>query len=89
MGIGLDGQQKARKERMLELAGILKEKGKGTNKQLKKLIRLFSMQEGVRLITAQEYLQMFKDVDLVKVFVGSKRWKYNKAAEWELFNVQI
>ena len=84
-----DGQQRMRRERIKELAGILKEKGEGTSKVLEKVLRMFSLQEGVRLITAQEYLQLFKDVGLISIFAGSKRWKYNPKAEWELFTIDI
>jgi hypothetical protein len=81
--------QRARKKRMVELAGMLKEKGKGTMVTLERILNKFSMQEGVRLVTSQEYLSIFQSVGLVKIVSGSQKWLYNPDAEWELFTVQI
>ena len=81
--------QRARKERMMELAGILKEKGKGSMTTLSKLLDKFAIQEGVRIVTAQEYLSLFKSVGLIKIAAGSKKWEYNEDAEWELFQINI
>ena len=81
--------QRARRNRMVELAAMLKEKKKGSISTLNKILDKFSIQEGVRVITAQEYLSLFKSVGLVVVTAGSKKWKYDPDAEWELFKVNI
>ena len=84
-----EGRLRARKKRMVELAGILKEKKEGTITQLTRILKRFSIQEGVRLVKAKEYLSLFKGVGLIKFSSGSKRWKYNSKAEWELFSISI
>ena len=82
-------RNKERKEQTLELAGMLKEKRKGTLKQLHKLIHKFCLQEGIVYDTATEYLKSFKAVGLLTIRKGSKTWKYNVDAEWELFKIEI
>lgn len=81
--------QRARKKRMVELAGMFKEKGKGTMTTLTKILNRFSAQEGVRLLTAEEYLSIFESIGLIKIISGSQKWIYNQKAEWELFAVNI
>jgi len=77
------------RKRYRELAGMLKEKKKGTITTLDKILGRFSMQEGIKFTRAKEYLDLFERVGLIKLTSGRKRWEYNPDAEWELFRVNI
>ena len=78
-----------RKESTVELAAMLKEVGKGTMKDLKKILAKFCLQEGRTKRKAKEYFDNLEAAGLVIFKNGNKKWEYNKDAEWELFNVQI
>lgn len=77
------------RDRLLELAGMLKERKKGTWKDLKKIMARFALQEGVHRNTAYRYLQDLKSAGLVVVFKGAKNWVYNPEEEWDLFEVPV
>ena len=76
-------------ERYRELAGMLKEKSKGTLITLEKIVTRFSIQEGLRPSKAKIYLNQLIKVGIIVITSGKKRWKYNSDAEWELFRIQI
>ena len=77
------------RKRYTELAGMLKEKGKGNMSTLNKLLGKFSIQEGIKFIRAKDYLELFERVGLIIITPGRKKWKYNIDAEWELFRINI
>jgi hypothetical protein len=88
MSLGYDpriGKQK----RMLELAAMLKEKGSGNEKDLKKILARFSIQEGLRAVVVDEYLDKLQESGLVVVTPGMRKWRYNPEEEYENFTVPI
>lgn len=80
---------RGRKKRMAELAAQLKEKGKGSVASLNKILNKFSIEEGIRIAKAKEYLHSFECLGLVKIEIGQRKWKYNPKAEWDLFHIEI
>jgi len=80
---------RGRRKRMGELAAQLKEKNSGNLNSLEKILVKFSIEEGLRLNKAQEYLDAFQSIGLIKIEMGKRRWKYNSEAEWELFKINI
>jgi len=77
------------RERLMELAGMIKEKKEGTAKDMKRILGKFSLQEGVYPATARRYLQALKDAGLVVTVIGSRRWKYNPDEEWDQFTIDV
>jgi len=77
------------RKRYIELAGMCKEKKRGTVEELHGIVTKFALQEGVRKDRAEEYLELLIGADLIVLTNGQKRWKYNSDAEWELFKVNI
>lgn len=80
---------KRMKERYRELAGMLKEKGKGVYKTLAKVVSRFAIQEGIREVKAWEYVGLFQKAGLLIMTDGLRKWRYNEDAEWELFKINI
>jgi len=77
------------KKRYLELAGMLKEIGEGNTKDLDKIKNRFCLQEGIKAIRAEEYLEMFEGVGLIEYLQGEKGWVYREKEEWLLFKVKV
>ena len=77
------------RKRYMELAGMLKEKGSGHLKTLKRIVARFALQEGISGVKAKKYLLLLEESDLVVLSGGRKMWRYNSDAEWELFKVTI
>jgi len=75
------------RERMRELAGMFREKKKGTGKMLKKIMARFCIQEGVKRTTAKAYLKELEDSGLLYIDYGSGKWEYHPEEEWDLFTV--
>ena len=84
-----EGAVKRRTDRCVELAGMFKEMSKGSMKQMYTLLAKFGLQEGVTERKANEYLKMLRHAGLIKITNGHKSWRYDEAAEWELFKVEI
>lgn len=90
MSISIDNQNiRGKRNRMLELAGMLKESRSGNKAKLERIMARFGIQEGLRSIVVKNYMNQMIVAGLVKVSEGKSRWKYNSEAEWELFKVQI
>ena len=84
-----EGAVRRRRERLMEMAAMFKEKQKGTDNERKSILARFSMQEGVSTKITKEYFDLLKTSGLVKVVNGHKSWVYVKEEEWELFKVEI
>lgn len=82
-------QQLQRKKRLMEFAGMLKEKKKGNISTLEKIVHRFSIQEGVKPETTWQYADSFCKIGLITYTNGHKRWKYNEDIEWDLFHIEI
>ena len=78
-----------RKQCIAELAGMLKEVGKGTMKELTRILSRFCIQEGRTMRKTRDYLHVLEGAGLISFKKGDKTWKYNPENEWELFNVGI
>jgi hypothetical protein len=73
----------------MELAGMFKEKQKGSFRDMERIKALFSLQEGVSIRKATEYFRLIHSAGLLKISNGHKSWVYVREAEWELFKVEI
>jgi len=80
---------RGKRERMAELAGMLKEAKGGNNSKLEKILAKFGIQEGLRSAVVKGYLLQLIKAGLVIMTIGKSRWKYNPEAEWELFSINI
>ena len=76
-------------KRYRELAGMLKEEGKGNYNQYCRIISMFAAQEGVKRSTAEEYGETLQDAGLIVMKEGSGDWYYNEDSEWDLFSINI
>ena len=77
------------RQRYMELAGMLKEKGSGHIKTYSRIVSKFALQEGIKQANAKRCGKLLEDAGLISFTKGRKMWRYNPDAEWELFNVQI
>jgi len=73
----------------MELAGMLKEKGEGTMKELNVILARFCIQEGRTMKKTKEYLSGLQGAGLVEIKDGKKKWKYHPENEWDLFSINI
>lgn len=90
MSIGIDNPNiKGKRNRMLELAGMLKESKADNKAKLEKIIAKFAIQEGLRSVVVKGYMNQLIVAGLVRVSEGKSRWSYNADAEWDLFMVRI
>ena len=62
--------------KLKELAGMIKEKSRGTAKDMEQVICRFCIQEGVKYSTAKEYLNILEGAGLVEMTVGCRKWNY-------------
>jgi len=77
------------KNRLRELAGMIKRKKKGTMKELIEIRAKFCLQEGLKVERSEEYLSLLEDAGLITFLQGHKLWKYHPEREWELFNINV
>jgi hypothetical protein len=75
------------KKKLNELAAMFKEKGEGTFSMMTRIKARYCLQEGVKEESADEHVKILIDAGLISFFLGSRRWRYNKRAEWDLFSV--
>jgi len=78
-----------RRESTMELAGMLKEVGKGSLKKLNQTLAKFCLQEGRSIRKARDYLNLMVESGLITYSKGKRTWSYNPDAEWELFQINI
>jgi hypothetical protein len=84
-----DYSTRRRLQRAMELAAMFKEIGHGSMFVARQVIAKFSLQEGLRKVTAESYFEQLKDSGLITVTYGDTSWKYHSEVEWELFKVEI
>jgi len=77
------------RKRYMELAGMFKEKKKGTNSSLQRILQKFKVQMGVKDSTVRDYLNTLIGTGLVVLSQGSGKWFYNENEEWDLFQINI
>ena len=77
------------KKRLNELAGMFKESRSGSIHSLERIRARFCLQEGVQVKTAQRYIRTLVSAGLLVLYSGGKGWRYNRDAEWELFQVPV
>jgi predicted solute-binding protein len=82
-------EMKGRKKRLAELAGMLKEKNKGTKEELQEVIAKFAIKVGIKEEIANEYLDLFVKSKLVIFQYGEETWKYNPEIEVEIFGITL
>ena len=82
-------EMRSRRKRMCELAGMLKEKGKGTAEELQTLLTRFSIKVGITEEKAREYLEQFEKCNLILFKYGAETWMYNPEIEHEIFGIII
>ena len=82
-------KNKQLKKRYRELAGMLKEVGKGTIKQLEEIKTKFCIQEGVKALRVEEYLDLFEGAGLLEYIQGNKGWVYKEENEWNMFKIKV
>lgn len=82
-------KNKQLKKRYRELAGMLKERGNGSIKDLEEIKGKFCLQEGIKPIRVDEYLDLLEGAGLIEYIQGDKGWIYKKEKEWNMFMINI
>jgi len=92
-GVKLDVEDnvanKVLRNKLLELAAMLKEKKEGAMKDLVKIKAKFSLQEGIVPEKVNRYIEQLKQAGLLMFYSGGRRWKYCPEEEWDGFTVII
>jgi len=74
---------------MMELAGMLKEVGKGNGESLEELVAKFCIKVGVREEVANHYIDLFTKSKLLMFQHGQETWEYNEQVEVEIFGTKL
>jgi hypothetical protein len=82
-------EMRGRHKRIVELAGMMKEKNEGTKEDLDEIKAKFSIKVGVKEEITNEYLDLLIKSKLVIFQYGEESWKYNPEVEQEIFGVSI
>ena len=80
---------RGRKKRLVELAGMFKEVGKGNIIKLHEIAAKFAAKSGLRLETVSEYVELFMQAKLLMVKHGQETWEYNEQVEVEIFGTKL
>ena len=80
---------RGRKKRIAELAGMIKEVGKGNMDKFDEIVAIFGAKTGLTDEVANGYKDQLIKAKLIVITYGEETWVYNGEREQEIFGVSI
>ena len=80
---------RGRKKRIAELAGMVKEVGKGNIDKLDEIVGIFGAKTGLTDEVANGYKDQLIKAKLIVITYGEETWVYNGEREQEIFGINI